>query len=148
MLVIAFLLLFCFGKAQTTKEILNEDYKSYLGREVSSFLEHKYIKNYTDTNLYAGSTPCVLQGCHFNLTDTVYVKVIVYEFLFIKKVFDTEMEWDFELFKKEKISQITFLSEIDSKVLLDIKEEEEEEEERKQPDRSYTIEDILEEIED
>jgi len=131
---------FFMSHAQTMNEILSEDYKNYLGEEVGSFMEHKYIKNYKDSLFFTGSRPGILQGIYLDLTDDVYVKIIVNEFLFLER-FDPNYKWDFSLFKREKISRILFLKENNDEVLLDIKKED-----NSIPNRSYTKEELLKEI--
>jgi len=119
--LLTLLSIFFMSNAQTKEEVLSEDYKGYIGKDIASFMKHKYIKKYKEYSLSTGK-PGLLVGIHIQLTDDISIEVIVYNFSFVKQ-FDKEYGWDISLVEKEKISRIIFKSVEDKGVILDVKED-------------------------
>jgi hypothetical protein len=93
---------------QSENKLLHLNYQGYIGKPVGSLLTDLpiiYMKYY-----YLHEPPCVLQGCIFYFSNGK--KLVVYitgqELQYLER-FSKECTWDFEAFKKEKITDVELI---------------------------------------
>jgi hypothetical protein len=85
------------------------NYQSYIGKPVGALLKDLPItyKEYR----YLHEPPCVIQGCIFYFSNGK--KMVVYitgqELQYLER-FSKECTWDFEAFKKEKITDVELIN--------------------------------------
>ncbi len=91
------------------KKIINIKYMKYIGKEVTYLLKQDYIKDY-ESYSFRDEPPGMLQGIELKLSNNFYVRIIVQKCQYVKNP-DFERKWDFDLFKKEKVSKIIFIYE-------------------------------------
>jgi len=114
MIVLLLNVLFAFSqdsiiKNQVLKEkIIKTDYKPFIEKTVSAFISSENIKDYYGY-YYVDYKPFVLNGVRLEISNNIEVEIIVNKYVFLNR-FNVERKWDFDLFKKENISAIKFIS--------------------------------------
>lgn len=82
--------------------------KEYIGQEVGLFLNNKVVSKYKQYQ-FVDRKPGRLTHLLLKYSPTLYVEIAVNKYKYIKP-FDENRKWNFELYKKETISEISIIS--------------------------------------
>lgn len=89
------------------EELLNVDFDIFLGKKVQYFLTHDYVRKYKEY-IFFDNKPFVLSGVMLVISDNFFIEIFVEKYNYLNQ-FNTNRKWDFELFKKERVSKIEFI---------------------------------------
>jgi hypothetical protein len=89
------------------KEVLNVNFRNYIGKTVDSFLLEKTICKFTDYT-FIQRKPLVLYTLSLRFSENVFVETRVRDYKY-EQPFRRDIAWKLELYRKEIISEINVI---------------------------------------